>query len=76
MGLFIESSALAEWAAGKFAGRLPTHAFKVRLNESNHIEWVDASGSEEIVYDDEPMTDGWRRFVSDFLGILPVEGEI
>lgn len=76
MGLFIESPGLAEWAVNQFEDRLPRHTFSVSLDKNGDLRWVDTSGANDVVFDDEPMTSAWRRFTADFMGILPVEGEL
>jgi len=48
----------------------------VRLNEAGDMEWVDTSGGDAAVFDDELLTDFWRRFAADFYGVLPIEGEL
>jgi hypothetical protein len=60
----------------KLASRLSGHAYRVRLNEAGDMEWVDTSGGDAAVFDDEPLTDFWRRFAADVYGILPIEGEL
>jgi putative cardiolipin synthase len=76
IGVFVDSPALAEWAAELLETRLPTHSYRVRLNAEEEIEWLDLSGEEATVYRQEPMTGWWRRFRSDFFGILPIGGEL
>ena len=76
MGLYVDSPPLAELAAKKLASRLSGHAYRVRLNEAGDMEWVDTSGGDAAVFDDEPLTDFWRRFAADVYGILPIEGEL
>jgi len=76
IGAFIDSPALAEWAAELLETRLPTHSYRARLDDEGEIEWLDRSGEEAIVYGQEPMTGWWRRFRSDFFGILPIGGEL
>jgi putative cardiolipin synthase len=76
VGLFIDSPALAEWAAGTLESRLPEHSYRVRINEDDAIEWVRQTGEGERVYDKEPETGAWRRFKADFYGILPVEEKL
>jgi putative cardiolipin synthase len=48
----------------------------VRLNTDGELEWVDSSGSDDVVYLEEPLTDTWRRFQAGFYGLLPLEGEL
>jgi putative cardiolipin synthase len=76
MGLFVDSPALAEWGAEKLTSRLPGHAYRVRLNEAGEVEWVDASGQDEIIFDEEPLAGFWRRFSAGIYGILPIEDEL
>jgi putative cardiolipin synthase len=76
IGAFIDSPALAEWAAELLESRLPSNSYRVRLDAEKEIEWVDLSGEEAIVYNQEPMTGWWRRFRAGFFGILPIKGEL
>ena len=76
MGLFIDSPPLANWAADKFDARLSKNAFLVRLDKDGDLEWIDATGDNDIVYDEEPLADPWRRFQSDLFGLFPLEGEL
>lgn len=76
MGVFVDSPSLANWAAEKFAERLTKHAYRVRLDKDNEIEWVDTSGGDEVIYHEEPLTGTWRRLQAGFYGLLPIEGEL
>ena len=76
IGLFIDSPALGEWAAGMFESRLPEHSFRVRIDEDGDIEWLEQSAEGERVYDKEPRTGAWRRFQAGFYGILPIEEKL
>ncbi len=50
MVIFDDPAKMAEWAAGKFAERLDKHAFRVVLNKSGALEWIDASSTNDLVY--------------------------
>jgi putative cardiolipin synthase len=76
MGIFVDSPSLARWGAEKLTARLPGHAYRVRLNEAGDMEWVDTSGGDAVVFDDEPLTDFWRRFAADIYGTVPIEDEL
>ena len=76
IGVFIDSPSLANWAAEKFAERLPKHAYRVRLNEEEELEWVETSDGDDIVHQEEPMAGGWRRFQAGFYSLFPLEEEL
>jgi putative cardiolipin synthase len=76
IGIFVDSTALAEWAAELLTKRLRTNSYLVRLDADEEIEWLDLAGDEPVVYTKEPKTGGWRRFQAWFFGLLPVGKEL
>ena len=51
-------------------------AWKLRLDDDGDMEWLDVSGDTEIVYDKEPQTGFWRRFLASITSIYAAEGQL
>lgn len=73
MGFLIDSSALADAIARRFANEVPARAYHVRLNEAGKLCWIDWRQGEEIVHTSEPGATLMRRFVLSLLSLMPIE---
>jgi putative cardiolipin synthase len=73
MGFVIDSSALADEIAGRFADEVPTRAYQVRLGDGGKLQWIERVDGVEIVHEQEPGTDVWRRLMVVMLSLLPIE---
>ena len=73
MGFVIDSSALADAPAQRFADEVPTRAYQVGLGDTGQLHWIDRHDGVEVVREQEPGTGVWRRFTVAVLSVLPIE---
>lgn len=73
MGFVIDSPALAQRMADSLAGKMPLRAYRVRLNETGALQWIEQRDGQEVVHDEEPGTGFWRRTAVSALSTLPIE---
>ena len=71
MGVMIDSESLAGALADDFQQRIPEMAYRLELDEKNHITWHAIIDGQQIVETREPLTTGWQRFMAWFLKIAP-----
>jgi cardiolipin synthase C len=76
MGMVLESPTLAVSALDRLFQALSTHAYRLRLDADEQLEWVAQENHTEVVYHTEPETGFWRRFSVGFLRLLPIEGNL
>ena len=76
MGVLIDSTELATDLVESVSAELPGAAWKLRLNDSGEVEWVDVKGGNEIVYSKPPQTGFWRRFNAWITGMNALEGQL
>ena len=55
---------------------MPVGHFASVITKDDDLEWVDSSGSDDVVYLEEPLTGTWRRFQAGFYDLMPLEGEL
>jgi putative cardiolipin synthase len=77
LGVIIISPELAGAAVDKVREKLPTETFEVFLNEKGQLRWrgIDEDG-EVVVFDKEPQTGWWDRFVAGFYRMLPIRNQL
>lgn len=73
LGFVVESPELAKTMAEVFATRIPLRSYRVRLTETNTLQWVESIDGKEKVYDHEPHVSRWRRTLVSALSWLPIE---
>jgi putative cardiolipin synthase len=73
MGLVIESPALAQRIAAAFAEEIPGRSYRVRLNASGAMEWLEPHENGVIVHKSEPGVSWWKRFAMALMALLPIE---
>ncbi len=73
MGFVIDSPALADAIAERFADEVPTRAYQVGLGETGELYWIDRRDGVEVVHHQEPSTGVWRRLAVALLSVLPIE---
>ena len=73
MGFVIDSTALADALARRFADEVPTSAYQVGLGDTGELRWIDRHDGVEVVREEEPGTGVWRRFTVAVLSVLPIE---
>jgi putative cardiolipin synthase len=73
MGFVIDSGALADAIAQRFADDVPTRAYQVGLGDAGALHWIDRKDGVEVVHETEPGTGVWRRVAVAVLSVLPIE---
>lgn len=77
VGLLVESPELAARVAAYMdEGVLPENSYRVTRDDNGDLVWTTISDGQETTFDKEPETSGWKRFVADFIKILPVEKQL
>lgn len=76
LGVIIKTPELTQAILTKLNARLSDSAYEVILNDKGKIRWLDKSGDEVVILNNEPQTGWWRRFVVDFYKILPIKGQL
>jgi putative cardiolipin synthase len=77
MGIIIHSPEMAASLDEMVEASLPTGAWRVELDDDGRLRWhgVDAEG-QPVVYDKEPQTSWWDRFVAGCVRLLPIRGQL
>jgi len=76
-GLYVESPELAaQVLAYMDEGVLPENSYQVLLDENDDLIWVTENDGVEVRYDEDPLSTFGQRFMSGFIGILPVESQL
>jgi putative cardiolipin synthase len=73
MGFVIDSPALADALAQRFADEVTARAYQVGLGDTGQLHWIDRHDGVEVVQEEEPGTGVWRRFAVALLSVLPIE---
>ena len=78
MGLLVESAELAgQVAAYLDQGVLPTHAYRVTLDDEESVVWTTEGPAGTVeTFHEEPETGFWERFAADFVRTLPIESQL
>ena len=76
LGVIIRSPELANHYADRIKAALPEQTFEVFLNENGKLRWRGLKNGEEVIFDKEPHTTWWQRFVAGFMRILPIRGQL
>lgn len=74
MGVLIESPLLAGQMQDMFdKGGLNEAAWEVRLDDHNHLRWIEHDASGDVVHLKEPRTGPLQRAIVAVLGLLPID---
>ncbi|MEJ2330545.1 MAG: hypothetical protein P8Z33_11900 [Gammaproteobacteria bacterium] len=57
-------------------GVQPENSYRVQLDADGKLEWVTETDGRIERYSKDPGSSFWQRFVSGFIAILPVEGQL
>ncbi len=71
LGVIIHSPELATALVERVSAKLPSHAFKISLDEKNNTQWTIIEDGQEVVVTKEPQTSAWRRFSAWIARIVP-----
>ena len=73
-GLYIESPKIAREVLAYMSGGVdPKSSYKVMMNSEGKLIWVTETDGKKVLYHSEPEADGWKRFQSGFIEMLPIE---
>jgi len=75
MGLMIDSAEMAQEFMADLENGVEARTYKLRLDERNKLVWETVIDDEPVTETKEPLTSGWRRFLSGFYRVLP-EGQL
>ncbi len=76
-GLYVESPELAaQLLAYMDEGILPENSYHLMLNEDDDLVWITEDDGVAVYFDKDPLSTFWQRFMSGFIGILPVESQL
>lgn len=82
IGLLIDSPALAQQTAARFAAIvIPANSYQLALRTdaaggAPHLIWRTREDGTTVEYDSEPARSEWQRMQLDFLSLLPVDREL
>ncbi len=76
LGVIIDSAELTAPLIARFYEMAPTQAYEVILNEKGQLRWRGIEDGQEVIYDVEPQTTWWTRFVASFMTIIPIKGQL
>ena len=77
MGLYVEDPELArQLIAYMDEGVQPRNAYRVMLDENGKMVWRTQKDGAPVTYKTEPESTFWQRFMSGFIGMLPVEEQL
>ncbi len=76
MGVIIDDPEMAAELAETVFSVLPTRAYRLQLNEKGKIRWYTEFDGEEVEFDKEPETSGWKRFKVKLYGLLPIKKQL
>jgi putative cardiolipin synthase len=48
----------------------------VQLDADDNLEWLTETGGKPEKFTRDPGSSFWQRFLSGFIGVLPVEGQL
>jgi len=76
-GVLVTSAVVARTLVDTFALATDpsvTYQVKLKSGSTSTVYWETKENGETVLYDDAPMTSGWRRFKAGFTRVLPIEG--
>ena len=56
--------------------KLKRNAYEVFLNEKGQLRWRGYDGDQELIFQKEPDTSWWDRFVAGFFRIMPIRSQL
>jgi putative cardiolipin synthase len=76
-GLYVESPELsAQLLAYMKEGILPINSYRLDLDDDGDLVWTTEEDGVEVRYDKDPKSTFRQRFMSGFIGILPIESQL
>jgi putative cardiolipin synthase len=76
-GIYVESRELsAILLAYMEEGVLPENSYRLKLDDDGDLVWITKDDGVEVRYDKDPMSTFGQRFMSGFIGMLPLESQL
>lgn len=77
IGLYVESPQLAAQVIEYMdEGIQPENSYRVILDPDGNLEWATETSGKPESFSKDPGATFWQRFLSGFIGVLPVEGQL
>ena len=76
LGVIIRSPEIAGSLATQLDSALREQTYEVFLNDKDQLHWRGYNDGEEVIFEKEPDTSGWDRFVAGFFRILPIRSQL
>jgi putative cardiolipin synthase len=73
MGLLLDSPQLASRLNHFFDTQVPARSYRVRLDETDRLQWVDVTAEGKNTYGVEPQTSAFERAVVALVSLLPID---
>lgn len=75
-GVIIRSPSLTTQFEKNIAAALSQQTYEVFLNEDGKLRWRDTRDGADKVWEKEPQTSWFQRFVAGFVGFLPIRSQL
>jgi putative cardiolipin synthase len=62
--------------AGLYVESPPEHSYRLKLDDDGDLVWITEDDGVEVRYDKDPLSTFGQRFMSGFIGILPMESQL
>ena len=76
MGVIMEAPSLGKRFTDRIENSLPASAYEVTLTDKDALQWTLVTPEGKQVYDKEPETSFGRRFLTGFMSLLPIKGQL
>ena len=76
LGVIIKSPEMAAQFGEVVDDRVATQTYEVYLDDQDQLRWRSIENGKEIIFNHEPQTSWWQRFVAGFMRILPIRGQL
>jgi putative cardiolipin synthase len=73
MGLLLDSPQLARRLNHFFDAQAPEHAYRVRLDERDELQWVEVAPAGKKIHRSEPHTSALQRVTLALVAMLPID---
>ena len=75
--MYVESPELAQQVIAFLDGGVtPENSYRVTLDEKGDLVWITEIEGKELRYTKDPESSFWQRFMSGFIQMLPVQGQL
>ena len=75
-GVIIRSPAMTRRLAEAIDASLAQHTYQLFLNDDGNLRWRETRGYQGVVWEHEPKTTWFQRFVAGFMRFLPIRGQL